>query len=322
MNVKTPHLYQKQHHTAHREASWSRDGYNRDWRIIQPSEKLTLADLEGPGAITHLWFAIDNDHKVTDPRFPRKVILRMYWDDNLEPAVEAPVGDFFGVGHGRVANYRSALFDMSINPNEDRGAFNCWITMPFAKNAKLELENTCETVVRIFYYVDYQRWSDFPEDTLYFHSSWRSERCQAVPLSDGQEGPNLTGNDNYVILNTKGSGTYIGCNLSVDNHAGGWWGEGDDMIFVDGDAFPGSLHGTGSEDYFCHAWGMQANCYPYAGISLFNHGHENWEGQWTMYRFHIIDPIPFTKSIRVTIEHGHNNHRSDHYASTAYWYQN
>ena len=314
-------LHRRQRFTAHREASWSRDGYNRDWRILQPGETLILADIKGPAAITHLWFAIDNDHGVTDSLFPRKAVLRMYWDDHPEPSVNVPVGDFFGVGHGRVSNYTSALFDMSINPDEQRGAFNSWVTMPFAKRARIELVNESQTVVRIFYYVDYQKWKDFPEDTLYFHSEWRCEMpCEAVPKVDGKEGPALTGDENYLILETVGSGSYIGCNLSIDNHAGKWWGEGDDMIFVDGEPYPGSLHGTGSEDYFCHAWGMQDNCYAYAGTSLFNRDHGNWEGQWTMYRYHVVDPIPFTESIRVTIEHGHNNHRSDDYSSTAYWY--
>lgn len=315
-------LHRTQPFTAHRSASWSRDGYNRDWRILQPGETHTLADLEGPGAIVHLWFAIDNDHKVVDPLFPRKAVLRAYWNDHDRPSIDVPVGDFFGVGHGRVANYTSAFFDMSINPDARRGGFNSWVTMPFAGSARLDLVNESADVVRIFYYVDWQKWETFPDDALYFHSEWRCEMpCEAVPLVDGKEGPNLTGDDNYLILETQGAGTYVGCSLSIDNRAGGWWGEGDDIIFVDGEAFPGSLHGTGSEDYFCHAWGMQANAYPYAGTSLFNHGHENWEGQWTVYRQHVVDPIPFTESIRVTIEHGHNNHRGDDYSSTAYWYQ-
>ena len=315
-------LFNRQPHTAHREASWSRDGTNHDWRIVGPGRTLELADLNGPGAIKHLWFAIDNDHQVIDPRFPRKVAVRMFWDGHADPSVNVPVGDFFGVGHGRVANYSCSLFDMSIDPGADRGAFNSWVTMPFSKSARVEIVNESQTDVRIFYYVDYQKWETFPEETLFFHGAWRCAMpCSPTPLVDGKEGPNLTGDDNYLILEASGSGTYIGCNLSVDNHAGEWWGEGDDMIFVDGERFPGSLHGTGSEDYFCHAWGMQANCYPYAGTSLFNHGHKDWEGQWTMYRHHIVDPIPFAKSIRVTIEHGHNNHRSDDYSSTAYWYQ-
>ena len=307
---------------AKREASWSRDGYNRDWRIIPPGETGELCDIQDPGIISHLWFAIDNDHKVVDSLFPRKAVLQMFWDGADYPSVNVPIGDFFGIGHGRVSNYTSALFDMSINKDAQRGAFNCWLQMPFHNRAKIQLVNESETDIRIFYYIDHQLWDKLPNNTYHFHASWNCEMpCQAVPLNDGKEGPNLTGDENYVILNTEGEGTYIGCNLSIDNHAGGWWGEGDDIIFIDGEPFPGSLHGTGSEDYFCHAWGMQPNCYPYAGTSLYNHGHKKWEGQWTVYRLHVPDPIPFTQSIRITIEHGHNNHRFDDYSSTAYWYQ-
>tara|TARA_B100001123_G_scaffold269045_1_gene299411 strand:+ start:2680 stop:3690 length:1011 start_codon:yes stop_codon:yes gene_type:complete len=315
-------LYKQQPFTAHREASWSRDGHNRDWRIIPPGGTLTLAELQGPGAVSHLWFAIDNVGKITDPLFPRKVALRIFWDGHDEPSVNVPIGDFFGVGHGTVSNYTSALFDMSLNPDAQRGAFNSWVTMPFAASARLVFVNESEYDVRVFYYGDYQQWGRFPEKTYYFHSAWRCETpCQPTPLLEGGEGANLTGDENYLILDAVGEGTYVDCNLSIANHDGGWWGEGDDMIFVDGETFPGSLHGTGSEDYFCHAWGMQDNCYPFAGTSLFNHNHERWEGNWTVYRYHVLDPIPFRKSVRVTIEHGHNNHRSDDYASTAYWYQ-
>ena len=146
--------------------------------------------------------------------------------------------------------------------------------------------------------------------------------CPPTPLEPGgKEGANLTGDRNYVVLDATGEGTYIGCHLSVDNHDGGWWGEGDDMVFVDGEPFPGSLHGTGQEEYFGQGWGMQDVQYPWFGTSLFNHGHRNWEGRWSMYRFHVADPIPIRRSIRVTLEHGHNNHRTDDYSSTAYWYQ-
>ena len=305
---------------AKRESSWSRDGYNRDWEIIPPGATAELAKLEGAGIITHLWFAIDNSCKVTDPLFPRKAVLQMFWDDAEYPSVNVPVGDFFGVGHGRVNNYASALFDMSINEGQQRGAFNSWVQMPFHKRARLQLINESDTEIRIFYYVDYQEWDALPENTFCFHASWRAEMpCRPIPLINGKEGANLTGDDNYVILDTEGEGTCIGCNLSIDNHAGGWWG--DDIIFIDGEPFPGSLHGTGTEDYFCHGWCMQPNCYPSAGTSLYNHDHNNWNGQWTMYRLHLLDPIPFTKSIKFTIEHGHNNTRSDDFSSTAYWYQ-
>jgi hypothetical protein len=211
---------------------------------------------------------------------------------------------------------------MSINPEAQRGGFNCWVKMPFRQRAKICLLNESDVETRIFYYIDYQARETLPDKLYYFHSSWRAEMpCQPTPLVNGQEGPNLSGEHNYCILDTSGEGNFLGCNLSIDNFDGGWWGEGDDMIFIDHEPFPGSLHGTGTEDYFNQAWGVQDLCYPYAGTSWFNQQHRDWEGQWTMYRFHVQDPIPFRTHLRVTIEHGHNNHRSDDYSSTAYWYQ-
>jgi hypothetical protein len=128
----------------------------------------------------------------------------------------------------------------------------------------------------------------------------------------------LTGDHNYVILETTGAGHYVGCNLSVFHRQGSWWGEGNDMIFVDDDQWPPSLHGTGTEDYFNHAWGMQKNAYPYHGAII----HESdVPGYSVNYRFHVGDPIRFNERIRVSIEHGHANHLSDDWASTAYWYQ-
>jgi hypothetical protein len=137
-----------------------------------------------------------------------------------------------------LTNYTSALFDMSINEGAQRGAFNCWVQMPFQKHARLQLVNESDTDVRIFYYVDHQPWDELPDNAYNFHASWHCEMpCEAVPLVDGKEGSNLTSDENYVILNTGGEGTYIGCNLSIDNHAGRWWGEGDDIIFIDGEPF-------------------------------------------------------------------------------------
>ena len=283
-----------------------------------------------PG-IARLWFALDNGLnipreqrlRVADPLFLRKTVLQIYWDDADHPSVEVPVGDFFGVGSGEVRSYSSALIEVSAHQGAGRGSLTSWIRMPFFERARFVLRNDGKLPVRAFWHIDYQRWDRLPADTYHFHASWRCEMpCSATPLeADGSEGPNLTGERNYVILDATGEGTYYGCHLTVDNHAGGWWGEGDDMVFVDGEPFPGSLHGTGQEEHFGQAWGMQDIQYPYCGTSLFNHGHENWEGRWSMYRFHVLDPIPFRSSIRVTLEHGHNNHRADDYSSTAYWYQ-
>ena len=272
--------------------------------------------------IVHIWFAIDNGARVDDPLFLKKNTLEMYWDNHNVPSVRVPIGDFFGVGHGKVRTYSSALFEMSVDPPAEKGAFNSWARMPFRTRGKVVLKNESEVDSRVYYYIDYQDKASLPDSLYYFHSSWKAEMpCPPTPLIDGQAGANLNGDENYCVLETRGEGNFLGCNLSVDNFDGGWWGEGDDMFFIDDEPFPGSLHGTGTEDYFNAGWGMQDNCFPYAGTSLFNHEHVDWNGQWTMYRFHILDPIPFTKSLRATIEHGHNNHRSDDYSSTAYWYQ-
>ena len=329
--VSLPEPWRRQPFVAAREASWSRDGYNRDWRLIPAAEELALADIRGCGCVTRLWFALDNGSRippgqrlcVADPLLLRKTVLLVYWDGAAHPSVEVPVGDFFGMGSGEVRSYSSALIEVSAQPGAGRGSFTSWIRMPFFERARFVLRNDGELPVRAFWHVDFQRWERLPADTCHFHASWRCEMpCAATPLEvDGREGANLTGERNYVILDATGEGTYYGCHLTVDNHAGGWWGEGDDMVFVDGEPFPGSLHGTGQEEYFGQGWGMQDVQHPYFGTALYNHGHRNWEGRWSMYRFHVLDPIPFRRSIRVTLEHGHNNHRADDYSSTAFWYQ-
>ncbi len=130
--------------------------------------------------------------------------------------------------------------------------------------------------------------------------------------------PHLDAKGNYVVLETEGTGHYVGCNLSVAHFQGSWWGEGDEMIFIDDDTWPPSLHGTGSEDYFNHAWGMQDNAFLMNGSAL----HESIiPGYQVSYRFHLVDPIHFSKRIAVTLEHGHANHLADDWSSTAYWYQ-
>jgi len=161
-------------------------------------------------------------------------------------------------------------------------------------------------------------------DTAYFHACWnRQNPCKGWGpelLVNSPEVNNVTnykGENNYVVLDTEGEGHYVGCNLSVRHYQGSWWGEGNDMFFIDGEEYP-SLNGTGTEDYFNHAWGMQRNAYPFFGTIV----HEgDTDGFHVAYRFHITDPVHFSKSLKVTIEHGHANQLSDDWASTAYWYQ-
>ena len=163
-----------------------------------------------------------------------------------------------------------------------------------------------------------------PDDVAYLHASWRrSDPCPGwgpdlQTNSPETNVPNLSDAHNYLVLETEGQGHYVGCNLSVFHRQGSWWGEGDDMIMIDDDTWPPSLHGTGTEDYFNHAWGMQNRAYPYHGAII----HEgDVPGYSVSYRFHGPDPVRFAERIRVSIEHGHANHLADDWASTAYWYQ-
>jgi len=203
--------------------------------------------------------------------------------------------------------------------------------MPFSANAKIEILNECDKQIIFYYYVDYEEYNQMPEGLLRFHASWNRE-CPTKGVEQGNmtnrewlfEGKNTTGKKNYVILEAKGKGHYVGCNLNIHNLRDitkwDWPGEGDDMIFIDSEKWPPTLHGTGTEDYFNTAWcPTQEYNSPYHGIIL--GGKDNWKGMISYYRYHIRDPIMFEKSIKVTIEHGHNNHRSDDWSSTAYWYQ-
>ncbi|MBM3240287.1 DUF2961 domain-containing protein [Candidatus Poribacteria bacterium] len=304
---------------AKRVSSWDRTGGNSDRIPIDPGATATLADISCPGIIRHIWFTISCEDKF----YLRKLLLKMYWDDEKVPSVEVPVGDFFGVGHAKRRAYSCAVLNMSDGNGEYGGgtAINCYFPMPFAEHARIEILNECELPVRSFYYyIDYEE-HESVENMGQFHAQWRRENpCKAVQLPGGK---NIGGAENYIVLEAEGRGHYVGCNVSIHNMSEGWWGEGDDMIFVDGEQWPPSLHGTGTEDYFCHAWGMDDQAYPYHGTSLFNnpHGNDNWKGKWTIYRYHILDPIPFEKSIRVTIEHGHANDRGDDWSSVGYWYQ-
>lgn len=309
-------------------SSYDRKGGNDDRIYVKPGDTATIADIPGAGCITHIWCSFMNEGFAPEKNYLRKVVLRMYWDAEQSPSVEGPIGDFFGMGHAQSRNFVSAPLQMSP---EDGKAFNCWFPMPFASGARLQITNECDTLLIFYYYVDYEAWSELPGDLLRFHAQWHRE-CptkgtpdEGVPNREWSfEGANTTGEGNYVILEAGGAGHYVGCNINIHNLRKSaqwdWPGEGDDMIFIDGERWPPSLHGTGTEDYVNMAWcPQQEYSAPYHGLIL--GGGDNWKGKITYYRYHIQDPIMFEKSIRVTIEHGHANHRSDDWSSTAYWYQ-
>ncbi|NLI00034.1 MAG: DUF2961 domain-containing protein [Chthonomonadales bacterium] len=322
-----------------RKSSYDVTGGNRDCWTVEPGDKAVIAEIEGAGCITHLWFTVSCPD---DRYYLRHTVLRAWWDGEENPSIEVPLGDFFNIGHGLAASNAAAPLTTVAPKGEELKlgggmAMNSYWQMPFARGARLEIANEGPAQIRsLYFYVDYEEYDALAEDVLRFHAQWRRENptqgikgdlcAQGINYWSLMNEPNLTGSENYVILQAEGRGHFVGCNLSVDNidptpDGLTWWGEGDDMIFIDGEKTP-SMIGTGSEDYLCHAWGMHPQGYPYAGTSVYEHDPERpTRKKQTSYRFHIEDPIMFERSLLVTIEHGHANLQSNDYSSTAYWYQ-
>ncbi len=304
-------------YSAARAGSWDRTGGNDDSVPMDPGATVVLADFAGPGAITHMWFTIatnENYHL-------KKLVLRAYWDGEATPSIEAPIGDFFGLGLGEYFEWNSA--PMNVAPLR---SLNSYWYMPFAKSAKLTLTNEgAQRVGDLYFNFDLRKLKAFPPGTGYFHAQYR----QAAPAAgttrpwnvnrDMSPTKNLTGETNYVMLEATGRGHFVGVTHSVLQNQDFWWGEGDEMIFIDGSRTP-QITGTGSEDYYTGSWDFQKPfSYPYAGAPQV--GLERAGSRSSVYRFHIEDPIPFEKSIKVTMEHGHANGRSDNWYTVAYWYQ-
>ncbi len=317
---------------SHRASSWDRTGGNRDRLSIVRGTTEVLLDVQGAGCITHIWMT---SHSIEEG-WLRKCLLKMYWDGETEPSVLVPLGDFFGVGHGLTTTYTS--LPMVMAPSDGQG-FNCYLPMPFSKGARIEITSeNFVTETRLYYNIDYETWDEPKDDLGRFHACWlRQNPCDGIeetPQMDDHTfqhaGVNLTGEGNYVILEAEGQGQFVGCNLNIHSlrhskvDGWNWYGEGDEMMFVDGDnegqRWPPTLHGTGTEDYFNTAWGPNEKySSPFFGLTM--PGAHNFSGFISWYRWHLLDPVRFTRSIRVTIEHGHANRRSDDYSSTAYWYQ-
>ena len=252
-------------------------------------------------------------------------MLRAWWDGESSPSVEAPIGDFFGLGLGEYFTYQSEL--LAVAPIK---ALNAYFDMPFASAAKLTVTN--EGKVRtdsLYFAADYVTLPSLPGDVARFHAQYR----QAAPCKGWTDDwtneysekingkKNLNGEGNYVFLEATGRGHFVGVTQAVEQNQEGWFGEGDDMIFIDGDAMP-TINGTGTEDYYNGAWdfGGQAFAYQHQGAPYMV-DPERIGGRCCLYRWHTESPISFEKSIKVTIEHGHANHRSDNFYSVAYWYQ-
>ncbi len=316
-----PRLPEPHDYVLKRVSSYDRSGGNADARKVAPGETFTVFEEAGPAVITHIWFTIADGEKY----HLKKIILRMYWDNEPTPSVETPIGDFFGLGLGEYFMFQS--FPLAVGSTQ---ALNSFFPMPFQKMAKITVTNEGSSPVDALYFnIDYRAYArPLPADTLYFHAQYRQcTPCKGWtnqwtsngdPLVDNR--PNLTGEDNYVWLEAKGRGHYVGVTMSVLQNQDGWWGEGDDMFFVDGEKLP-SINGTGSEDYYLGAWDFGDKAFSYGLFGAPVKGEEVAGSRSSVYRFHLDSPIPFSKSLRATIEHGHANHRSDNYFSVAYWYQ-
>jgi hypothetical protein len=308
-------------HRSKRESSYDRTGGNRDWIELAPGETVTLARLSGAGCINRLYFII----RCLDHMYLRKLVLRAYWDGEETPSVEVPFGDFFGNTNGKLCYFDSLA--LAVNPGgygaNVADGFNCFLPMPFGSSARLEIQNQGESpILRCWYHVDYEEMDSLAPEVGRLHAQWRRENptvAESQPPGHWA-GKNVTGEKNYVVLDAEGRGNFVGFVFGVDNSCGDWWGEGDDMIFIDGESWPPSLHGTGTEEIF--GGGACPNV-PYAGAYMGIHqiSDRMWAGKSGMYRFFINDPIRFQRSIRVTIEHGHNNDLANDYTSVAYWYQ-
>ena len=320
--------------TSHRISSYDTTGANRDYRTIGAGETFTVAEIEGEGCITHLWFTM---WSVGDPLIRSHVVLRIYWDGAEYPSVEAPIGEFFGNAWGE--NYLFSSLPLICGPRDGR-AMVCYFPMPFRTGARVEIVNQSEhELSSLYFYVDFER-RKVEEDEGRFHAHYRQE--MTTPDSPGGEMdamPPVVENpddaNNYVFLDVEGPGHYVGINYYIQSPTPLWYGEGDDMFRVDGEAWPVSLHGTGTEDYFNTAWSPESEFHhPVFGLARVpgrepglapgwtsRDYHFWWLGRAHVYRFHLDDPIRFQRSLRGSLEHGHGNTLSLMLGSVAYWYQ-
>ena len=316
-----PDLTIQQTYTQHHLSSTDPTGANADSRSVAPGATLTVMDVDGPGTLSHIWFTIAD----REPHHLKRIVLRIYWDGEKAPSVETPIGDFFGLGLGDYHRWDSEL----LSVGGDR-SLNSFFPMPFGRHARMTITNEGKLPVGSFYYnVDYRTYSHpLPQGSLYFHAhynqaqpnhgwtdSWQTNQDALV-----NNKKNASGDGNYVWMEAKGHGQFLGVTMSVLQNQDMWWGEGDEMFFIDGGSKP-AMVGTGSEDYFLGAWDFGGMPFSYQLYGAPVVGAELAGSRSSVYRFHLDSPIPFTKSFKATIEHGHANGRSDNFYSVAYRYQ-
>lgn len=286
---------------------------NQDCYHIGPGETEVLTRLEGPGEIRHMWFTIAG----RDRRYPRTLVLRIYWDGAQVPSVETPIGDFFGAGNGMRANVDTLPFQVTSYGR----ALNCYWRMPFRREARIEVTNEGKHTLSVYWQFDWMELPGVPEDMLYFHARYRQE-FPARPFSP------------YVIFDGRGEGHYVGTVFSIQCSYGSWFGESDDRFYIDGESEP-SIVGTGCEDFFNDAWNLRLFTNANTGVTIKEPNGEDC--RFTAYRWHLRAPVVFRKSLKVEIErrsyalvYHPETGRSEHYdfkyrpdlcSSVAFWYQ-
>lgn len=327
----------------HRESSYDRSGGNADFIDVEPGKSYALIDKsKRTGVIQRIWITL----QASDDRHLQNISLTGTFDGKVT-FNRIPFGMFMATGPWRVNDINSAAVNImrARRANEDRlgcglGSFNLHWAMPFDESVKIEIHNQCTEEISVIYYVDYIE-CDHAEQPLLFHiqhryrepmTDIRSPRpkvdLELANTYEAGEAKNLTGEENYEFVNISNcKGRYVGTVLAVESHPDrfGKWYEGDDMFFIDGETWPPSLHGTGTEDYFGMAWGVhrwyQA---PDHGITHYEKAltdHDRfYDGRYVLYRWHLNDPIAFQKSLRASIEVGHANESAQYYESTAFYY--
>ncbi len=286
--------------------------------VIKAHTTFTVAEIDGPGSIQHIWMTPTGNW--------RNSILRFYWDDEKTPSVEVPVGDFFCMGWGQYSPLQSLA--VCVNPGS---AFNCYWPMPFRKKCRITMENIDDKDMVLYYQVDYTL-TDVPSDAAYFHAQFR--RVNPLPYKGV-----------YTLVDgIKGKGQYVGTYLAWGVHNNGWWGEGEIKFYIDGDTKYPTINGTGTEDYFCGSYDFDTKNKNAAGVDEVNYtefttpysglcqvikgdGHYEVSQRFGLYRWHITDPIRFDKDLKVTIQalgwrsEGRYLPLQDDIASTVFWYQ-
>ena len=303
-------------------SSYDTSGGNRDCAVAIPDgSTFTLMDVQGAGMINHIWITIA---PMADELSRNDIVIRMYWDGNAFPSVESPLGPFFGNGWNEAYNFVSV--PISIAPGEGK-SYVCYFAMPFGNGAKIEIDNqTGREISNLYYNINYQEYKQLPDNTGRFHAWYNHELTKALPEGEnewavlGEQGKNRNGKGNYLFADIQGQGQFVGVNYYINCPTTMWYGEGDEMVFIDGDTLP-TFNGTGTEDFFNTSWcPKELYQHPYYGYPRVNN-ETGWLGRTHVYRFFITDPIYFHESCRFTIEHGHNNNLTLDLASVAYWYQ-